>query len=113
MRIGESKQEDSGQYKRAIQDYDEVIRLNLQDAKAYYNRDVTHTAIGKSKEAEGDFTKAEELRTEEKEPRSSRLGNMLGESFWIFVIIGLLVYFGLPDLDTVHAIVRVLGALSR
>ena len=60
-----------GQYERAIQDYDEVIRLYYQGAAAY-------TAIGKSIEAKRDFAKAEELGIEEKEPQSSRLGNVLG-----------------------------------
>ena len=46
---------------RAIQDYDEAIRLNSQFADAYYNRGVVYSAIGKSIEAERDFARAKEL----------------------------------------------------
>ena len=35
-----------GQYERAIKDYDEAIRLNPQDANAYYNRSVAYGLIG-------------------------------------------------------------------
>ena len=50
-----------GQYERAIQDFDEAIRLDPQDADAYYNRGVVYGRIGKSIEAERDFAKAKEL----------------------------------------------------
>ena len=49
------------QYEQAIQDYDEGIRLNLQDAKAYYSRGLAYERIGKTIEAERDFAKAKEL----------------------------------------------------
>ena len=55
---------DLGQYERAIQDYDEAIRLNPQNAKAYYNRGSAYGRIGKSIEAERDFAKAKELAIE-------------------------------------------------
>jgi tetratricopeptide (TPR) repeat protein len=47
-----------GQYERAIQDYDEAIRLNPQVAMLYYNRGGSYEALGKTKEAERDFQKA-------------------------------------------------------
>jgi tetratricopeptide (TPR) repeat protein len=50
-----------GQHERAIQDYDEVIRLDPQWAFAYYERSIAYQAIGMSEEAERDFAKAKEL----------------------------------------------------
>jgi tetratricopeptide (TPR) repeat protein len=50
-----------GQYERAIQDYDEAIRLNPQVAMLYYNRGGSYEALGKTKEVERDFQKAKEL----------------------------------------------------
>jgi Flp pilus assembly protein TadD len=50
-----------GQYKQAIQDYDEAIRLNPQDAEAYYVRGLIYGELGKSDEAARDFAKAKEL----------------------------------------------------
>ena len=50
-----------GQYQRAIQDYDEAIRLDPQNAIAYYNRGFTYNNLGQSKEAERDIAKAKEL----------------------------------------------------
>ncbi len=50
-----------GQYEQAIQDCDEVIRLDPTDAGAYYGRGRTHQRIGNPTEAERDFQKAEEL----------------------------------------------------
>jgi Flp pilus assembly protein TadD len=60
-----------GQYQRAIQGHDE-------DSRLYYQGSAAYTAIGKSIEAKRDFAKAKELGIEEKEPQSSRLGNVLG-----------------------------------
>jgi len=53
-----------GQYERAIQDFDEAIRLNPQNAGAYHNRGVAYGRIGKSIEEERDFAKAKELGIE-------------------------------------------------
>ena len=50
-----------GQYERAIQDYDEAIRLNPQYVYAYNNRGLTYQSLGKVEEAERDFQKAKEL----------------------------------------------------
>jgi Flp pilus assembly protein TadD len=50
-----------GQYERAIQDYDVVIRLDPQEAMAYYIRGLVYERLGKTKEAELDFQKAKEL----------------------------------------------------
>ena len=49
---------EEGLYKRAIQEYDEAIRLERQEADAYYKRGLAHEALGKAKEAERDFEKA-------------------------------------------------------
>ena len=51
-----------GQYERAIQDFDEAIRLNPQDANAYYNRGLAYGDLGKRVESERDIRKAKELR---------------------------------------------------
>jgi len=48
----------------AIQDFDEAIRLNPQNAGAYHNRGVAYGRIGKSIEEERDFAKAKELGIE-------------------------------------------------
>ena len=50
-----------GQYERAIQDFDEAIRLNPQNAGAYHNRGIAYGRIGKSIEEERDFAKATEI----------------------------------------------------
>ena len=50
-----------GQYERAIQDYDEAIRLNPQLAVAYANRAFAYTSLGKDTEAEQDINLAIEL----------------------------------------------------
>jgi Tfp pilus assembly protein PilF len=50
-----------GQYDRTIEDMDEAIRVNPQDARSYVKRAGFYEAIGKTKESERDFQKAEEL----------------------------------------------------
>ena len=50
-----------GDYQKAIEQYDEAIRLDPQDALAYYNRGVAYDNLGKTIEAERDFAKAKEL----------------------------------------------------
>ena len=52
---------EQGDYQKAIEQYDEAIRLDLQAADAYNNRDIAYQAIGKSEEAARDLAKAEEL----------------------------------------------------
>ena len=49
-----------GKRQRAIQDYDEAIRLNPQFASAYNNRSVAYQSLGKRKLAERDFQKVKE-----------------------------------------------------
>ena len=50
-----------GQYERAIQDYDQAIRLDPQNALAYYGRGLVYKELDKSTEAELDIAKAKEL----------------------------------------------------
>jgi tetratricopeptide (TPR) repeat protein len=50
-----------GTAEQAIQDYDEAIRLNPQDADAYYNRTLAHTFLDMDVEAEQDFNRAVKL----------------------------------------------------
>ena len=49
---------EEGQYEMAIQEYDEAIRLERDDADAYYKRGLAHEALGKTKEARRDFESA-------------------------------------------------------
>ena len=49
---------EEGQYEMAIQEYDEAIRLERDDADAYYKRGLAHEALGNTKEAERDFESA-------------------------------------------------------
>jgi len=46
------------QYERAIQDFDEAIRLDPQSAYAYYMRGLANQALGKNTAADRDFQKA-------------------------------------------------------
>ena len=50
-----------GQYKRAIVDLDEAIRLNPQYASAYVSRALAFILLGKDTEAEQDVDRAVEL----------------------------------------------------
>ncbi len=44
-----------------MEDYDEAIRLNPQDADAYANRAIAYTLLGKDAEANRDVDRAVEL----------------------------------------------------
>ena len=50
------------QYDQAIRDYTEAIQLNPNYADAYDNRAAVYKILGKSNQAEADYTKARELR---------------------------------------------------
>ena len=50
-----------GQPQRAIEDYDEAIRLGPQLALAYANRALAYTVLGRDTVAQQDFDLAEEL----------------------------------------------------
>ena len=50
-----------GQYKQAIQDYDEAITLNPLHVNSYVARGRAHQLLGNSTEAERDLQKATEL----------------------------------------------------
>ena len=52
---------EEGLYERAIQEYDEAIRLERNYGDAYYKRGLAYEALGKTIEAERDFAKAKEL----------------------------------------------------
>ena len=56
---------EEGLYERAIQEYDEAIRLERQEADAYYKRGLAHEALGKAKEAIRDFERAVQEYDEE------------------------------------------------
>ncbi len=47
-----------GQPQRAIEDYDEALRIDPQDAKAYYNRGTVYVDLGQSQRAIEDFDEA-------------------------------------------------------
>ena len=49
---------DLRQYQRAIQDYDEAIRLNPQDAEAYNNRGFAYFSLGQHQRAIQDLDEA-------------------------------------------------------
>jgi len=53
-----------GQYERAIQEYDETIRLEQNLENAYYERGLAYEALGKTIEAERDLKKAIQLYDE-------------------------------------------------
>ena len=49
---------EEGLYERAIQEYDEAIRLERNHLEAYYKKGLAYEALGKTKEAERDFEMA-------------------------------------------------------
>ncbi len=59
-------------YKGAIADYDEAIRLNSKYADAIYNRGLAKKKLGDFKDAIDDYTKAIELNPKEAEAYYSR-----------------------------------------
>ena len=50
-----------GGYDRAIADFDEAIKLNPNDANAYYNRGLAYKKKGDKEQAIADFRKALEI----------------------------------------------------
>jgi Flp pilus assembly protein TadD len=50
-----------GDYVNAIQCFDEVIRLDPEDADAWYYKGVTLELLGRTTEADTAYTKAKEL----------------------------------------------------
>jgi tetratricopeptide (TPR) repeat protein len=50
-----------GQSDRAIEDFDQAIRLNPNNAEAFYNRGVALRALGQQARAIADFAKARQL----------------------------------------------------
>ena len=57
LRLGDAAYE-SGEHQRAIEHYDEAIRLNPQDAMAFNNRGMAYGRLGQSKRAIQDFNEA-------------------------------------------------------
>ena len=53
--------DDLGDSKGAIEDYDNAIRLNPEDADIYYNRGLAKKALGQQKAAKSDFEEAKKL----------------------------------------------------
>jgi len=49
------------QDKRAIEDYDEAIKIDPNDGYAYYWRGQAHSQLGNSAQSTKDLAKAEEL----------------------------------------------------
>ena len=50
--------EDLGQHQRAIQDYDQAIRLNPRYAEAYNNRGIAYKNLGQHQRAIQDYDEA-------------------------------------------------------
>ncbi len=50
--------ESNGRYDRAIQDFDQVLRLTPNDAFAYINRGATYAEMGEYDHARSDFNRA-------------------------------------------------------
>ena len=53
---------------RAIKDYDETIRLDPQDARAYYSRGNAYGKLGQTERANQDFDEAIRLNPSLKRP---------------------------------------------
>ena len=52
---------DTGDYEKAVLNFDESIRLNPKNASAYYKRGIAYQGLGEDERAERDFQKAKEL----------------------------------------------------
>ena len=53
---------EQGDYEKAIEQFDEAVRLDPQDAKAYGNRGSAYSALGKYQQAIQDYDEAIRLR---------------------------------------------------
>ena len=53
-----------GKYDKAIEDYDEAIRINPESAEAYYNRGTTKDMLGRHEEAIADYNEAIRINPE-------------------------------------------------
>jgi Flp pilus assembly protein TadD len=64
-------------YKAAVADFDEAIRLDPRDADAYQSRGAMHEELGNAAAARADYAKALEILPEHEDARESlaRLGN--------------------------------------
>ena len=52
-------------YKLAIKDFSQAIKLDPKNIDAYYNRGIVYQELGKSEKANADFAKYEKLRTKD------------------------------------------------
>ena len=52
---------DNGKYDKALADFNEVIRLDPKDAKAYHNRGIAYEKKGDKAKAEADLEQAKKL----------------------------------------------------
>ena len=53
--------ESRGEFEQAIADFNEVIRINPDDAETYYCRSIAYRETGDESKSEADLSKAEEL----------------------------------------------------
>ena len=57
-KLQQAHQDELGNYQEAIENYSQASTFNPQDAKAYYNRGLTHSRLGKYEEAIQDYNQA-------------------------------------------------------
>ena len=59
--------QDSGEHKKAIEDYSKAIELDPEDADAYKIRGEAYAELGQQDAAEADFCKADDLKAAQSE----------------------------------------------
>ena len=52
------------EYERAVEDYDQAIRINPNYSEAYHNRGIAFHRLGHYEESERDLAKVAELRSQ-------------------------------------------------
>ena len=66
-----------GRYTEAIVDFDKALALNPQGAKAYANRGLAKSGLGRHEEARADLELALELATEQGNKKSAQLAKKM------------------------------------